>query len=152
MELRIDRGVLRLPEEPPSAGDLADLAEMLEEAARADADRAGVQASDVLVVIAESAAAVLAASLRALGKMKPEPGPAARALAATYERYAAELAAIEAARSGAGLIMGQLRDVLPARVLASRPRSLRVIRHGLVASPIVSTAATVIFWLQATTS
>jgi hypothetical protein len=101
VELEFSHGALRLPKKP-SAGELADLAELLAETARADADGAGVQASDVLMMIAESAAAVLAASLRALGYMKPEPGPAARALAATYERYAAELNAIEAARSVAG--------------------------------------------------
>lgn len=34
-------------------------------------------------------------------KPEPEPGPAARALAETYERYADELAEIEALRHGA---------------------------------------------------
>jgi hypothetical protein len=102
VELKLANRALRLPEEPPSAGDIADLAETLAQAARSDADSIGVQASDVLVAIAESAAAVLTASLCALSNMQPEPGPAARALAATYERYATELAAIEAARSVAG--------------------------------------------------
>jgi hypothetical protein len=103
VELKLGHGALRLPAEPSPADDLGDLTEMLIEAARADADRIGVHARDVLIVFAESAAAVLAASLRALSSMKPEPVPAARALAATYERYAAELAAIEAAyRDGAG--------------------------------------------------
>ena len=70
---------------------------MLAQAARADANSISVHARDVLIVIAESAAAVTAASLRALTNMKPEPGPAVGALAATYERHAAGLAAIEAA-------------------------------------------------------
>jgi len=102
VELRLGHGALRLSTEAP-ADDLADLAELLAEAARADADRIGVQARDVLIVFAESSAAVLAASLRALSNMKPAPVPAARALATIYERYADELAAIEAAyRNGAG--------------------------------------------------
>lgn len=41
---------------------------------------------------------VVPASLRARGGQEPGPGPAARALAETYERYAAELAEIEALR------------------------------------------------------
>ena len=57
----------------------------------------------MLIVLAESAAEVLAASLRALSNMKPEPIPAARALGATYDRHANELAEIEAAyRNGTG--------------------------------------------------
>ena len=63
--------------------------------------RIGVKARDVLIVLAESAAEVLAASLRGLSNMKPDP--AARALAATYDRHANELAEIEAAyRNGTG--------------------------------------------------
>jgi hypothetical protein len=101
VELRLGHGALRLSTEAP-ADDLADLAELLAEAARADADSIGVPARDVLIVFAESTAAVLAASLRALDDMEPEPGPAALALAATYERHAAGLAEIEAAyRDGA---------------------------------------------------
>jgi hypothetical protein len=98
-ELKLGHGALRLPAELPSEDDLAGLAEVLAEAARADADSIGVEARDVLEVVAESAAAVLTASLRALSNIKPDQGPAARALAATYERYADELTAIEAARS-----------------------------------------------------
>jgi hypothetical protein len=97
VELKLGHGALRLSTEPPSSDDLADLAVVLAEAARADADTIGVHARDVLIVIAESAAAVLAASIHALDNMKPEPGPATGALAATYERHAAGLAAIEAA-------------------------------------------------------
>jgi hypothetical protein len=41
---------------------------------------------------------VVPASLRARGGQEPGPGPVARALAETYERYAAELAEIEALR------------------------------------------------------
>lgn len=98
MEVQLRRGTLHLPDDP-YATELADLADALGKQARADADRLGVQASDVLVVIAESAAAVLTARIRALEATKPEPSPAARALAATYERYDDELTAIEAARS-----------------------------------------------------
>jgi hypothetical protein len=102
VELRLGHAAIRLSTEPP-ADDLADLAELLAEAARADADRIGVRARDVLIVFAESAAEVLAASLRALDNMKPEPGSATHALAATYERHAAGLAEIEAAyRNRAG--------------------------------------------------
>ena len=98
MEVQLRRSTLHLPDDP-CATELADLAEVLGKQARADADRLGVQASDMLVMIAESAATLLTASIRALEATKPEPGPAARALAATYERYADELAEIEAPRS-----------------------------------------------------
>jgi hypothetical protein len=43
--------------------------------------------------------AVLTASLRALDGMNPEPSPAEHGLAPTYERYAGQLAEIEALRS-----------------------------------------------------
>ncbi len=65
--------------------------------ATATPGRIGVKARDVLIVLAESAAEVLAASLRALSNMTTEPIPAARALETTYDRYANELAEIEAA-------------------------------------------------------
>jgi hypothetical protein len=85
-----------LPDDPTA---LAVLAETLAAGTRAETGCTDVQASDILVMIAQSAAAVLAASLRALQAVKPAPNSAERALAATYERYADELAAIEAARS-----------------------------------------------------
>jgi hypothetical protein len=49
--------------------------------ATATPGRIGVKARDVLIVLAESAAEVLAASLRALSNMKTEPIPAVSDLA-----------------------------------------------------------------------
>jgi hypothetical protein len=57
-----------------------------------------VPTEEFLLAMIKAAPAALAADLRERAGLRPEPGSAARALAATYERYTDELAAIEAIR------------------------------------------------------
>ena len=62
------------------------------------ADCNDVPAGEFLLAMVKAAPAALAAELRERAGLRPEPNSAARALAASYERYADELAAIEAIR------------------------------------------------------
>jgi hypothetical protein len=64
-----------------------------------DPDRLVVAETLVVTVISELTAAEPGPALGRPPVPDTEPGPAERALAATYERYAAELAEIEALRS-----------------------------------------------------
>lgn len=93
-------GRLRLPRSWPALEDLVDLADGLAMVARLCPDCDNVRPEDMLLAMAEIAPADLAAGLRERAGVKPEPDPAVRALAETYERYADELAAVEAVRRG----------------------------------------------------
>ncbi len=90
---------LRFPAGWPGLETLADLAASLAQAAWRCPDGADMQAEAFLLAMARVAPAELAAVLRARAGVRPEPGRAARALAASYERYADELAALDALRS-----------------------------------------------------
>ncbi len=92
-------GRLRFSGGWPAFEELADLAHALAEFACRCPDCADVPAEEFLAAMARVAPAELASRLRAAAGLEPEPGAAARALAATYEHYAAELAKIEALRS-----------------------------------------------------
>ncbi len=103
MDVELDvpggRGRLNFSGGWPAFDELVDLAHALAEIAWRCPDSANVPAEEFLAAMARVAPAELAARLRAAAGAEPEPGSAARALAATYERYAAELAEIEALRS-----------------------------------------------------
>lgn len=59
-----------------------------------------VPVADILLAMAEQAPPDLAAGLRELAGERREPSDAEKALAASYERYADQLAEIEALRAG----------------------------------------------------
>lgn len=92
-------GRLRFSGGWPAFEDLVDLAHALAEFAWRCPDCADVPAEEFQAAMARVAPPELASRLRAAAGLEPEPGAAARALAATYERHAEELAAIEAIRT-----------------------------------------------------
>lgn len=92
-------GRLRFTGGWPGLDELADLADALAESTRRCPHCDDVPAEEFLLAMASVAPANLATCLRQLAGAEPEPSPAERALAASYERYAGELAAIEKARA-----------------------------------------------------
>ena len=91
-------GRLRFSGGWPDAEALIDLAQAMAESTRHCPDCDDVPAGEFLLAMVKAAPAALAAELRERAGLRPEPNSAARALAASYERYADELAAIEAIR------------------------------------------------------
>jgi hypothetical protein len=92
-------GRLRFSGGWPDAETLIGLAQAMAESTRHCPDCDDVPDEEFLLAMVKAAPAALAAELRKRAGLRPEPGAAARALAASYERYAGELAAIEAIRS-----------------------------------------------------
>lgn len=92
-------GPLRFRGGWPDLEDLVDLAYAMARSTWDCPQCADVPAQEFLLAMARVAPDDLAASLRERAGAVPAPGPAARALAASYQRYAGELAAIEAARA-----------------------------------------------------
>jgi hypothetical protein len=80
--------------------DLAALAEAVAETFRRCPDCHDVPASDILVAMAKVAPPDLAAGLRRRAAALRGPSDAEKALAASYERYADQLAEIEALHRG----------------------------------------------------